>query len=262
MGDLETQLMDLGCASQATRNLLSMFQQSAMSLAQEQEASFQRALEAIAPTPEALNDEDRTESYTSALQTGFTRRYIISITSMRQALLAEVSSARARFLATQSASAASTSAAQGTFTPSNLALLEQAFDLTTHISKAEKVELSRVTGLSERQLATWVSPSPPHSHPLCVVRGGLSAQPTRRCPPFPRSLSLSANLFSLDVLVREPSSAPLEACLDLIGPSLVSAGHALPLRPRARRPSAQAGIVLVPGPGQVHLGFVVRVIGF
>lgn len=107
-----------------------------------------------------------TEDYFDVLQARCSCDYVSTVQQIRSALLAEVSSARARLLSTphappsppsSSTTSPSLTPGTGTFTPATLDLLESAFELTHHISRAEKAELARVTGLTERQLATWVS---------------------------------------------------------------------------------------------------------
>ncbi|GAA5829822.1 hypothetical protein JCM11251_007895 [Rhodosporidiobolus azoricus] len=44
----------------------------------------------------------------------------------------------------------------GSFSPSNLALLNAAFSVRDSVSRAERRELARATGLNERQVLTWV----------------------------------------------------------------------------------------------------------
>lgn len=150
-------LQQLECSSEAAGALEAAYVTSCHQLAVRCETSYASSLAALRATFEA-DEGAHCAEWQQGLALAMERQYQQTADDMRNRLLDEVRSAQARHAA--SPIAAYEPQEPGQFTPDVLAILHAAFSAADHVSKAERRTLAAATALSERQILTWVRPSP------------------------------------------------------------------------------------------------------
>lgn len=159
-------LVDGGCTSATARSLSNLFARSEARIRAACVYHYYRVA-AAALAPNINKETSENPGWLRAIQTAFKRRYIDEEQKLRRAILDQVHAAQLRHSSPSpppTEAAAATTTLAGHFTPAITALLQSAFDARKAtagpLNKGEKRELARATGLTEKQVMTWVrSPS-------------------------------------------------------------------------------------------------------
>lgn len=135
-------------------------------IAQKQESAYYSMLHELRSTCHGQASTWR--MYEDSIHSAIHRQYSGSIQQLQQRLLDEIHAAQLRHSTSSPplsapASDAATTTLAGHFTPAITALLQSAYDARATgalPNKGERRELARATGLSEKQVVTWVSERP------------------------------------------------------------------------------------------------------
>lgn len=160
---ISKQLLESGCTTRSVEQLDRLFSITCTALldacSKHYEATVSR-LWALSP-----EDNNRRKEWDSSVRTAFERKYETGVEAYCQVILQQVRAARLRHSTSPSpppapTTDAATTTLSGHFTPAITALLQSAYD--AHATgalpnKGERRELARATGLTEKQVVTWVS---------------------------------------------------------------------------------------------------------
>lgn len=153
-----------GCSAKCAEQLDGLLQITCFKLQTVCRAHFLETATRTAKT--FAEDADERTRWMSALQETFCKRYLLEVESFAANVLDEIRAAQLRHSTSPPppppppASDAATTTLAGHFTPAITALLQSAYDARATgalPNKGERRELARATGLSEKQVVTWVS---------------------------------------------------------------------------------------------------------
>lgn len=163
--DLLSILRELGCSQEASTSLNGLYHLECARLREACETTYaevEQRLEDI-----CLSDTEA-EEWSAALERAINIQYKAGAARLRDIVIGEIRAAQLRHSTSPPpppppASDAATTTLSGHFTPAITALLQSAYD--AHATgalpnKGERRELARATGLSEKQVVTWVSERP------------------------------------------------------------------------------------------------------
>ncbi|BGP15409.1 hypothetical protein JCM10213_005091 [Rhodosporidiobolus nylandii] len=155
-GGITESLRGSGCSEASVVALCGLYEAACGRLAEEARDAYRSTVAQLRSTFGQAEAGELLET-AQAVAEACCRRFVNETAKCRSLLLDEVRLARARHSqpSTTAASAPSEQQPSGVFTEEVLSILNAAFSVSEAVSRGERRELSRVTGLSERQVLTW-----------------------------------------------------------------------------------------------------------
>lgn len=215
------ELVQLGCSHGASQLLDAAYKDSCGRLADSCNELMTARLADLWRTFR-VGEEPQYGQWQSTLFVATERRYAEAVGTLRDRLLDEVRSAQDRHAHSPSQQQQLQSEQEsGAFTPEVLVILHAAFQAAEHVTKAERRHLAGATGLSERQILTWVRPLPllafehsrskkltheHHARASSLRTSGSARTRSRRCPSVPRRTRTPRALASRSSALRSSST--------------------------------------------------------
>ncbi|GAA5918013.1 hypothetical protein JCM6882_007589 [Rhodosporidiobolus microsporus] len=152
---VEEALQAEGCSTEAAASLDQLLRSAVAALTAEAQRCFADTALRLRATLTSQEIEMCIKSE-QAVKQWYMRKQADGVLSCRQRLLDEVRLARQRHHSSfRPPPPAATPSEPGLFTPSILTILNSAFAVRDSVSRAERRELARATGLNERQVLSW-----------------------------------------------------------------------------------------------------------
>ncbi|GAA5859709.1 hypothetical protein JCM8547_006993 [Rhodosporidiobolus lusitaniae] len=202
---LKEDLLDAGCSSRSTAALLRICEAASDELGRVAQTAFARTVEGLQGA--CGGDRKVEDAWTGAVRQGYERQFSEASRRLEDRFLDEVRLARSRSWHAQPPSTTPTvpmnQQEPGTFTAEVLTILQTAFSVRDAVTRAERRELARVTGLSERQILTWFANQrqrrnkPKRASPYETPRRPLQQQREYQHHPPLRTVSGSSSSSSL-----------------------------------------------------------------
>ncbi|GAA5986049.1 hypothetical protein JCM11641_005538 [Rhodosporidiobolus odoratus] len=181
---LRPALVAQGCSNTNIDQLLQLFRLASAELAAATHQTFGRT---VAELANAVVEED--ESFETIVSTSLVpawiRQFHLAVANLEQRFVHEVSLARQRHstpadIPVHLSPTAVDAQPSGAFTEEVLSIMNRAFLVSESVSRAERRELSRVTGLSERQVLTWFA----NQRQRRPKKAAIAAATTGRAAPY------------------------------------------------------------------------------